>query len=37
MLVRKQGWGAEVHHIPHTWVNTGFNRVCVCGGGGFTT
>ena len=28
--VRKQGWGEEVHHIPHTRVNscreTGFSR-----------
>ena len=35
MQVRKQGWGEEVHHIPHTRVNSckeaGFSRV---GGGG---
>ena len=37
MQVRKQGRCEEVHHIPHTWVNScigvGFSRVCVCGGG----
>ena len=22
MQVRKQGWGEEMHHIPHTWVNS---------------
>ena len=31
MQVRKQVWGEEVHHIPHTWVNScgeaGFSRV----------
>ena len=31
MEVRKQGWDEEVHHIPHTWVNScreaGFSRV----------
>ena len=38
-----RGGGEEVHHIPHTWVNScteaGFSSVCVCvcvcvGGGG---
>ena len=31
MQVRKQEWGVEVHHIPHTWANScreaGFSRV----------
>ena len=38
MQVRKQRWGVEVHHLPHTWVNScreaGFSRV---GEGCFTT
>ena len=36
MQVRKQWRCEEVHHIPHTWVNScigvGFSSVCVCGG-----
>ena len=35
MQVHKQGWGEEVHHTRHAWVNSckeaGFSRA---GGGG---
>ena len=36
--VRKQGWGEEMHHISHTWVDSyreaGFSRWCMGWGAG---